>query len=256
MTLPSLSIPKLLSVLVVVGFAAGCGTKMAPTTISPVNVRAEYQSDTRDAIARALAAKKYAVESEEQGKVIARWSDEDAWYRVAIVHQGSTVNLEYLDSNPPGEGKGMAPKRYVSYMQKLRSLIEDELGAPMRDAAGRSADAAALEKRKQQENERRRRIVLVARERPAAELRAAVARALADRSYAIESEKDTTITARWNKGDRFYRLRVTYGPKQIEIAYVDGSDEDDDDGVRVAHEDYVEYMRRLAGSLEEIVNRK
>lgn len=249
---------SLIAGLVALGVAAGCSTPMAPTTMKPITVPAEYQSDTRAAIQRALAAKRYAVESEEANKVIARWSKGSNFYRVAVVHDGAEVSLEYLDSDIETDDAGMAPKQYVRYMKKLQGTIEDEIGRPQREAAEAEAEAAMLEKRRLEEEERRRRVVLVTSETTLKELREKVAGALADRSYAIESEEESVIVARWNKADSFYHLKVTYDPKQIELQYVDSDHENDetDDGVQVVDEKYIDYMRRLAGSIEEAVNGK
>lgn len=250
--------PSLLAAVIALGVAGGCSTAMAPTTMKPITVPDKYQSDTEAAIQRALAAKHYAVEKEEEGRVVARWAKGSNFYRVAIKHEGDAVDLEYVDSDIETNSAGMAPKQYVRYMKKLRATIEDELGRPQREAAEADAEAAMKEKRRLEEEERRRRAILVTAETTPEKLREAIAGALADRSYAIESEEESTIVARWNKGDQFYRLKVSYDPKQIELQYIDSDHQDDDeeDGVQIVDEKYIDYMRRLAGSIEEAVNGK
>jgi hypothetical protein len=63
-------------------------------------------------------------------------------------------------------------------------------------------------------------LVLVDRERPPGEMRAAIVRALEGRKFAAESEEPGRIVARLDKGDRQLRVAVEYTPAQYKVTYV------------------------------------
>ena len=254
------SIPLLL-------LAVACGPSFTALRTTPVTVQPEYESDRHDAVIRALAAKRYAVESDDGKQVIASWSKGSRFYRVAI-DLIPNIELQYLESDvvepaPPG----MAPELYARYMHGLQRTIQKELGRPMRESAENAADQqeAALEaqqaaqrqeQRRLAEEARRRRVVLVTSGANEATIRAAIVKELNDRRYTVEGEDGNVIRARWSNDDRFYQLTLQYDPQQIVLQYVDSDHEDDDeeDGVQIIDERYIDYMGRLAHDISEEVN--
>jgi hypothetical protein len=238
---------------------AGCGgTRYVTPTTAPVAVPHEYDSDRRDAVIRALLSKRYSVEDENEAasEITARWASGDRFYRVGIDYAGD-IELTYLGSEVEQTEvapEGMAPAQYVRYMRILRTTIERELGRPMREAATAAEGAKELEERRLAEEKRRQRKVLITSEVGLDDVRTAIAKALRERRYTVEEEDGQVIIARWSRGDRFYRLSLTYNEKEIDLQYLDSDQVTDDRGVEVVDERYIDYMGRLQRSLHDELN--
>ncbi len=245
---------------------SACGTKYIAVTTTPLSVPAEYESDRHDAVLRALAAKRYAVESDDGSHIVGAWSRGGLFYRVAIALSPS-ITLRYVDSNEDPGPPGTAPELYARYMRILHRTIERELGRPIREAqqqaeedeANAEAHAAASEHqaaRRLAEEARRRRTVLITSGRSPADVRRIVVQELRDRRYTIEEEHGTTIVARWTNDERFYRLSVTLSATNIVLQYIDSDHlhDDEEDGVQLLDERYVDYMGRLERDINDEVN--
>lgn len=253
------------SVVGLVLLSACGGVSYVPATVSPVSVPSEYEADRHDAIVRALAAKRYAVETDTGNEIVARWSRGDAFYRVRIDVAG--INLSFIDSDAEPGPAGTAPRQYARYMQSLRREIEGQLGRPMRDQADaaasaaedearRRAEAERMEQRRLAEEARRRRTIVITSGATMDEIRRVVMQELRDRSYTVESDENNVVTARWSNDDRFYRLTLTMTAEQIVLQYVDSDHRDDgeEDGVQIIDERYIDYMGRLERDIIDEIN--
>jgi hypothetical protein len=86
-----------------------------------------------------------------------------------------------------------------------------------------------------------------------AALREAIARALEQRRYVMESEEGTRITARWSPRRVTLSIAIDYSPTQVSITFLQASGVDftSDRGLR----QWDGWMRQLQGTLEEEIGR-
>ena len=218
---------------------------------------------THAAILRGFAARRFLVVKDEPGMVTGRWQKGGAFLDASAAYNETQVVVRYVNSDHGVAPDGYTAKRYLRYMRNLRKTINKELGRPAKDAdkqarlaAEQAAAAARLEQKRLAEEARRKRTVLVGKPTTAVNVRAQIILALQDRKYTVESEEGAVITARWSKQDLFYRLSITYSETQIELIYIDSDhkNDDEDEGVQIIDEKYIDYMGRLAGSLSKALN--
>jgi len=94
------------------------------------------------------------------------------------------------------------------------------------------------------------------------EVRAAIVRTLAGRHfkyYTAEKDEPGLVVARWQKGDRYFRVRVEYSAKSYSIKYIDSFDfeaaKDPETGVLMISGAYGSLVRRFADAIENELGR-
>jgi hypothetical protein len=171
----------------------GTVATFAPAPTSIVVTGGPTAPAVREAIARALAARRYTLESEEGTRIFARFTSRGVSMRLAIDYSPTQVTVNYLDSTGLGFEDAMSSRQYDGWMRNLTSTMQEEIGRPAREAAeavARAEEAQRQRERDAQEAEARERQrdrdERVERDR----LAAARAQAEADAASARASEAD------------------------------------------------------------------
>ena len=189
-------------VLLCTALAAGCAPRLVavgPPRGGLVTQTADAQA-VRDALARALQARRFTIESETDGKLVARLDHRGRTLRVAIEYGPDSYTIGYEGSTgfayqvDPQTQQPMISAYYNKYLTKLDRTIQKELERPVREAREAEearqeaiAEAAAQERaearrarRQERRRERREQWLAIERERQATErerLRAQAAQA-------------------------------------------------------------------------------
>lgn len=127
--------------LLLVVLAVGCGARLVPLTpsASVLLPQAQQQDAIRAALARALTARQFVAESEEPGRIIARYQRRAQVLRIQIDYSDTQYQITYLDSVGLGHevdetGQTMISAHYPRYVRALSQTIDQELGRPAREA--------------------------------------------------------------------------------------------------------------------------
>jgi hypothetical protein len=102
------------------------------------------------------------------------------------------------------------------------------------------------------------RAVLLASPQQESDLRAAIARAMASKSFTAETETPGTIFAQYNKGRVSLRLKITYTPTEYKVAYVDSDGlnyQNGPDGAPTISPRYERIVRDLTGAIDDEIGR-
>ncbi|MEM9067955.1 MAG: hypothetical protein AAGE52_05590 [Myxococcota bacterium] len=199
--------------------AIGCGGGLV--AVGPARGAMISQTDDlaaiQDAIARALQDRRFAVESQDAGRVVARFDHRGISIRVMIEYTASEYRITYVDSSgldyrvDPRTQEPMISPHYGRHVSRLDRTIQDELRRPAREQEQAIEDerehqlalqqqetdrqvalqesqqrASRRERRAQRREARRQRWAEMERDRQATErerLRAETARAEADAEY-------------------------------------------------------------------------
>ena len=103
--------------------AAGCRTPQPLVDPKPI-AAAETPAQTRVAILRALIEGHYAVESEQAGQIIARYS-RSKWNMVVAVDYSNQVSVRYLSSENLQYGtKNGTPVIHPGYNKRVQRLAK------------------------------------------------------------------------------------------------------------------------------------
>jgi hypothetical protein len=120
----------------------GCGHEMRSAQAPHVQLLAESYSTVqiRAALIRALEKRRFAIESEQDGRVLARFQRGGESVHVAIDYSTSQFDVRYLDSTGLGEKKDeagtlMVDSRYDELVAKLDKGISEELKRPAKERA-------------------------------------------------------------------------------------------------------------------------
>ena len=109
--------------------AAGCRTPQ-PLVDPPPIAAAESSGLTRAAILRALVESHYTVESEEAGRIIARYSQSE-WIMVVAVDYSNRVAVRYVSSANldfrTDDGTPVIHRGYNTRVQRLSNMIGTEI---------------------------------------------------------------------------------------------------------------------------------
>ena len=101
--------------------AAGCRTPQPLVDPAPI-ASAESSAQTRAAILRALIESHYTVESEEAGRIIARY-DRSKWNMVVAIDYSNQVAVRYLSSQNLEYGtKNGTPVIHPGYNKRVQRL--------------------------------------------------------------------------------------------------------------------------------------
>ncbi|MEM6954432.1 MAG: hypothetical protein AAF411_11055 [Myxococcota bacterium] len=121
-------------------WACGGGVVAFNATSGAMVTQTDQAPEVRSALARALQQRRFTIESETDGELIARLDHRSVSLRVRIVYSGSDYRIEYLDSVgldyqvDPETGRAMISRRYPRYIQRLEREIVSELDRPAREA--------------------------------------------------------------------------------------------------------------------------
>ncbi len=153
--------------------------------------QAQQQEAVRSAIARALGARDFVAESEEQGRIIARYQRRGVVLRVQIDYTDTQYQITYLDSVGLGHqvdqtGPTLISAHYPRDVRSLSQTIDSELGRPAREAAAA------------EERERQHQLALAQEQtaREQAQLAAEQRERDAERNAQLEAERLRTERAR------------------------------------------------------------
>lgn len=187
---------------------AGCGGLVqVGAARGSMITQTEDPQQVRGAIARALAARRYTVETEQDGVIVARLDHRSIMVRLRIEYSGADYRIGYVDSAgldyrvDPASQRPMISRRYPRYVSILERVIRQELDRPAREAreaveAQQEHELALQEERSDREAEARRDTRREARDQRSAaaeqerqqtereRLRTEAARAEADRASA------------------------------------------------------------------------
>lgn len=121
----------------------GCASRMVSVRHQE-NVALEYpQADVevRAAIIRAIEARRYEVDDEQPGRLVALYHRGDVGFRFAVDYSGTNVTVSLVDAmgldvaQDPETGEQLVDARIERWMVKLARTIDDELERPAREAA-------------------------------------------------------------------------------------------------------------------------
>ncbi|UJR86729.1 hypothetical protein [Sandaracinus amylolyticus] len=107
----------------------------------------------RTAVASALSARSWTLESDDGTQVVARLQHRRTTLRVVVQYATSQVSIQYLDSAGLEIESPSVSRRYEGYMRQLTEQIEGELARPAREA--QEAIARAQEEQLRREREAR-----------------------------------------------------------------------------------------------------
>lgn len=155
-----------LVVLMIVAGALGCSRRpryvtgevgaggeviaFTPTTTTMViSGGAVDDGSVRAAIARALQARGYVIESDDAARMVARLSARRVTVRIALDYSPSQIAISHVDSQGLQIEDTFSSRRYDAWMRELTQTIESEIGRPAREA--QEAIARAEEAQRQQE---------------------------------------------------------------------------------------------------------
>jgi hypothetical protein len=120
----------------------GCGTTFTSTrAAAPVLLASPQSPDAvRAAIVRAMENKRFVAESEEPGRILARFDHSGAQLQVSIEYSDSNYAVIYqssagLKTRPGPDGEVLVDSRWASWVKGLKARINEELKAPAREAA-------------------------------------------------------------------------------------------------------------------------
>ncbi|MEM9862950.1 MAG: hypothetical protein AAF938_15250 [Myxococcota bacterium] len=121
-------------------WACGGGVVAFNATSGAMVTQTDQASEVRAALSRALQQRRFTIESEAPGELVARLDHRSISLRVRIAYSPSEYRIEYLDSVgldyqvDPETGRAMISRRYPRYIQRLEREIVSELGRPAREA--------------------------------------------------------------------------------------------------------------------------
>ncbi len=120
----------------------GCGTTFTSTrTAAPVLLAHPQSPDAvRAAIVRAMENRRFVAESEEPGRILARFDHSGAQLQVSIEYSDANYAVIYrssagLATRPGPDGEVLVDSRWASWVKGLKARINEELKAPAREAA-------------------------------------------------------------------------------------------------------------------------
>ncbi|AKF09892.1 hypothetical protein [Sandaracinus amylolyticus] len=195
-------VARTLSVIALSFVLAACGARLVPLTPQrAVLFSSSFEQEAvRAAIIRALAASDYVAESEEPGRIVARYERRGVILRVEIHYDATRYEIVYLDSaglsqQTRPDGQVMISANYQRRMQQLTSRIDDEVGRPEREAR-EAAERTEREAREAQQRQRDHELaVLEAQRQREQDARDAEARER-DRTREAELERERLRTRR------------------------------------------------------------
>lgn len=120
----------------------GCGTSFTSTRSADTALigRPESPAEVRAAIVRAMEFKRFVPESEEPGRIIARFDHSGAQLQVAVEYDAAHYTVRYLSSagletRPSPSGEVLVDSHWASWVRGLRARIGEEIKAPAKEAA-------------------------------------------------------------------------------------------------------------------------
>ncbi|MCB9636754.1 MAG: hypothetical protein H6721_31975 [Sandaracinus sp.] len=131
----------------------------------------------RDALARALTSRRFTIEGEEPGALIARFDRGAIMLRIRIDYSATEYRITYVDSTgldfqvDPASGQAVISPHYNRYVTALDRIAQRELGRPAREA--QEAEEAEREHQLALQQAETNRQVAVERERQNASRREA-----------------------------------------------------------------------------------
>jgi hypothetical protein len=202
MSFPIRVTQRSLSVIALSFVLAACGARLVPLTPQrAVLLTASFEEEAvRAAVVRAIAARDYVAETEEPGRIVARYERRGVILRVEIRYDASRYEVVYLDSaglsqQTRPDGQVMISPHYQRHMRALTASIDEEIARPEREAR----EAAEQAERATREAEQRQRdhqiAVLEAERRREQDARDAQARER-DREREAEIERERLRTRR------------------------------------------------------------
>jgi len=99
----------------------------APTTV--LFPQAQQPELVRAAVVRAMAARGYTAESEQPGRIIARYSHGRIDLRVQVEYQAAQAVISYLGSEGLRVDRNGRARHYERWVQGLSSSIQEHVGA-------------------------------------------------------------------------------------------------------------------------------
>lgn len=124
----------------------------------------EDTAQVRAALSRALLARRFTIESETEGHIVARFDHRGVMVRVDIEYGPDSYRIGYAGSDglgyqvDPQSGQPVISPHYARYLARLDSTIVSELGRPERDAVEALEEAREAEQEvvaRQERDERR-----------------------------------------------------------------------------------------------------
>ena len=216
------SILRSLPVIVLsAGLLTACGGRSIPMRDARAVLLAAPQAepDLRAAIARAMASRSFAAQSEAPGTIVAEYGKGRVSLRVKITYTPTEYKIAYLDSDGLNyqtgpDGAPTISSRYDRLVRDLSAAIDDELGRPAREA------------REAEDEQRRHELaVLEAERRAQAEAVEAKRRARADAREAIaverERERQAALERERIRAEASRPVIVRRGPRSSGVVVVD-----------------------------------
>jgi hypothetical protein len=145
----------------------GCGASLvAVQDEGPVLIEHHPSGEVRDAVVRALLARRYTAESEQPGRIMALYRRGEIEFRMLVEYSESAYHVSYAGSTglefgvDEETGEPLIDSRIVRWRRGLSRSIEQELLRPERErrqaaeAQRRHDLAVATEQRRRAEAER------------------------------------------------------------------------------------------------------
>jgi hypothetical protein len=224
---------RLSVMMAVLSLTVACGPKAMPdvdlSAEQPRVVLFTEQHDpaeVRAAIVKAMQARGWNAESDDESGIVARLSHKGATIRVKMQYAPDRVTTTGLQAD--GAGKG-----YAKWVGNLESSIRDALKAPPAPAAVTPPKPTLA--------------VFESQQNPS-QVKVALQRALTQHSWVIEQEEaGGSLIARLNHRKGLVRVRITADATQATITYVESQELDIDPNGRSA--EYEKWMRNLVDSI-------
>lgn len=156
----------------------------------------------REAIARALGARRYVIESEEGTRITARWSPRRVTIAVAIDYSPTQVSISYVQSSGVDFGSDRGLRQWDGWMRQLTGTIQEEIARPERER--QEAIARADQQRREDAQRHDEAQLRQQRERLSAEERARER----DRQERLERERLATARAQADADAQAARARA------------------------------------------------
>lgn len=123
----------------------------APSPTTVIVTGSEGEAELRAALARALESRRFALESSEPTRLVARLSARSVSVRVAIDLAPQQIVISYLDSNGLEVDEARQSRRYDGWIRSLADTIEAEIARPERERQEAIARAEAAEHQRERE---------------------------------------------------------------------------------------------------------